>query len=93
MIDGLKPYPAYKESCVPWLGQVPEHWDVRRMRNASDMRVSNVDKHSKDGERSVRLCNYVDVYKHDRIYASMSFMRATATAEEIERFGSMPMMC
>ena len=28
MIDGLKPYPAMKESGVPWLGLVPEHWDV-----------------------------------------------------------------
>jgi type I restriction enzyme S subunit len=26
-----KPYPAYKESGVPWLGQVPEHWEVRRL--------------------------------------------------------------
>ncbi len=30
MLDGLKPYPAYKESGVPWLGKVPEHWEVRR---------------------------------------------------------------
>ena len=30
MIDGLKPYPAYKDSGVPWLGQVPEHWEVKR---------------------------------------------------------------
>ncbi len=28
MIDGLKPYPAYKDSGVPWLGQVPAHWEV-----------------------------------------------------------------
>ena len=28
MIDGLKPYPAMKDSGVPWLGAVPEHWDV-----------------------------------------------------------------
>ncbi|WP_459830718.1 restriction endonuclease subunit S, partial [Hydrogenophilus islandicus] len=26
-----KPYPAYKDSGVPWLGQVPEHWEVRRL--------------------------------------------------------------
>ena len=25
-----KPYPAYKPSGVPWLGDVPEHWDMRR---------------------------------------------------------------
>ena len=24
------PYPAYKPSGVPWLGDVPEHWEVRR---------------------------------------------------------------
>jgi type I restriction enzyme S subunit len=28
MIQHLKPYPAYKDSGVPWLGQVPEHWEV-----------------------------------------------------------------
>ncbi|MBM3484866.1 MAG: restriction endonuclease subunit S, partial [Alphaproteobacteria bacterium] len=27
-IDGLKPYPAMKDSGVPWLGEVPEHWGV-----------------------------------------------------------------
>ena len=28
MIADLKPYPAMKESGVPWLGEVPEHWEV-----------------------------------------------------------------
>jgi len=28
MIERLKPYPAYKDSGVEWLGQVPEHWEV-----------------------------------------------------------------
>ncbi len=86
MIDGLKPYRAMKDSGVPWLGELPEHWEVRRLRNAADMRVSNVDKHAKDDELPVRLCNYVDVYKNDRIRSGMAFMRATATADEIERF-------
>lgn len=30
MIDGLKPYAKYKDSGVPWLGEVPEHWEVAR---------------------------------------------------------------
>lgn len=29
MIADLKPYPEYKESGLPWLGKVPQHWDVR----------------------------------------------------------------
>ena len=28
MIANLKPYAAYKDSGVPWLGKVPEHWEV-----------------------------------------------------------------
>jgi type I restriction enzyme S subunit len=32
VISTLKAYAAYKDSGVPWLGQVPEHWDVRRFK-------------------------------------------------------------
>ena len=28
MINDLNPYPAMKDSGVPWLGEVPEHWRV-----------------------------------------------------------------
>ena len=28
-----QPYPAYKPSGVEWLGDVPEHWEVRRMKH------------------------------------------------------------
>ncbi len=86
MISTPQPYPAYKSSNVEWLGNVPAHWEVRRMRAVAEMRVSNVDKHIKDDEFPVRLCNYVDVYKHDRITQAMPFMKATASTDEIARF-------
>ena len=57
---GLKSYPELKESGVSWLGKVPAHWEVRRLRNVAELRVSNVDKHTREGETLVRLCNYVD---------------------------------
>jgi type I restriction enzyme S subunit len=38
MIEGLKPYPAYKESDVDWLGRVPEHWEVRRIKSISSVK-------------------------------------------------------
>ena len=79
-------YPAYKPSSVPWLGDVPSHWEVRRLQTVADMRVSNVDKHTMEDEFPVRLCNYVDVYKNDRITPTMPFMAATASGDEIERF-------
>ncbi len=30
MIAGLKPYPAYKDSGVPWLGDIPSAWTIAR---------------------------------------------------------------
>ena len=85
-VSGLQPYPAYKPSGVEWLGDVPSHWEVRRLRTTADMRVSNVDKHVREGESPVRLCNYVDVYNHDHISQQIEFMRATATCKEIKQF-------
>ncbi len=34
MTADLQPYPAMKDSGVPWLGEVPEHWEVRRLKQA-----------------------------------------------------------
>ena len=34
------PYPAYKPSGVEWLGEVPEHWEVRRLRETNASIVS-----------------------------------------------------
>jgi len=31
MTGDLKPYPAMKDSGVPWLGEVPGHWEVPRL--------------------------------------------------------------
>jgi type I restriction enzyme S subunit len=35
----LKPYPAYKDSYVPWLGEVPEHWSLPRTKRLLRERV------------------------------------------------------
>ncbi|GJL69475.1 MAG: restriction modification system DNA specificity domain-containing protein [Nitrospirales bacterium] len=29
----LKPYPGVKDSGVSWLGKVPEHWEIRKLRH------------------------------------------------------------
>ena len=52
---GLNPNVPLKPSGVEWLGDVPEHWQVRRLRTVEEMRVSNIDKHTRDSEFPVRL--------------------------------------
>ncbi|MDQ3158420.1 MAG: restriction endonuclease subunit S [Actinomycetota bacterium] len=83
----MKRYPAYKDSGVEWLGEIPEGWETGRLGHVASVVVSNVDKHSEDGEVPIRLCNYVDVYKNDVVRDGLDFMEATATAEQIVRFG------
>ena len=83
---GLNPNVKMKDSGVEWIGEIPEHWEVKRLKNICEMLVSNVDKHSKPLELPVKLCNYVDVYKNDFINSGIEFMYATATIDEISRF-------
>lgn len=62
-------------------------WETTALENVAQVIVSNVDKKSGEGEQPVRLCNYMDVYRADRIEADMPFMRATAAAAQIRKFG------
>ena len=62
MIADLKPYPAYKDSGVGWLGKVPEHWEVRRLGQIG--RLSKGRGGNKDDEVSIGVpcVRYGDLY-------------------------------
>ena len=79
-------YPKYKETGIEWLGEIPAHWEVHRLKHISSINFSNVDKHTHEDEESVYLCNYTDVYHNDYIVPEMEFMKATASPNEIEEF-------
>lgn len=72
---------------MAWLGEVPEQWQIRRLKYVCRAVPSNVDKKSYEGEQPVVLCNYTDVYYNDRITADLEFMPATASPDQIEKFG------
>src|SRR5690606_15288306 len=78
-------YERYKDSGIEWIGEIPEHWDLSRLRFLSNIVPSNIDKKSKEGEQKVLLCNYVDVYKNDFIDRNIAFMEATASDLQIEK--------
>ena len=82
----FRPYTEYKESGVDWLREIPAHWEMKRLKTVAALQLSNVDKHSEEGQVPVRLCNYVDVYYNDFITANLDFMNATATPDQMRRF-------
>ncbi len=81
-----KPYSKYRESGVEWLGEMPGHWEVKKLKYIAHTQPSNIDKKSKDDEPDVLLCNYTDVYYNDFITNDMDFMKATATYDQINKF-------
>ena len=74
-----------RESAILF-SEVPNNWSIAPIKSLAEYSVSNVDKHSLDNEEPIRLCNYTDVYKNERITLDMPLMQATATLEEISKF-------
>ncbi len=68
MIDELKPYPALKDSGVPWLGKVPEHWDVRSFRAVASARK---------GRQPQTLSNAETASSNALPYLSMNYLRSS----------------
>ena len=83
---GIAPNAKMRDSGVEWIREVPEHWDVMRLRHVALFKNSNVDKKAYDGQEAVSLCNYTDVYYNEFITPNLPFMQATASAAEVEQF-------
>ena len=79
-------YPEYKNSGVEWLEEIPKHWGAKKLKFISSVQPSNIDKKSKEDEVPVELCNYTDVYYNEEIDSSLTFMKASATNEQIKKF-------
>jgi len=77
---------SLQDSKIEWLGKIPKHWFVAKLKNQCQIIPSNVDKKSHDNETEVRLCNYLDVYNNESIDDSIEYMVATANEHELKKF-------
>lgn len=68
------------------LPELRRGWRYQPLKHVADVRFSSVDKHSLPEEEPVRLCNYLDVYRNEKITEGLDFMTATATKKEKHRF-------
>lgn len=74
MIHDLKPYPAYKDSGVPWLGEVPEHWEVKRLKHIYQRIVGGSTPSSSEAsywEGNIIWITPVDVSRSTRLSTSL----------------------
>jgi len=82
----INTYENLKSSGSTWLGDIPTHWNTKKLKFLATVQPSNVDKKTVEGEEPVILCNYTDVYKNDYIDSRLEFMQASATEAEIKKF-------
>ncbi len=59
-----------------------------KLKDVASVEISNVDKKTKKGEKYVKLCNFVDVYRNWAVTKEIedTFMEASANDLQIERF-------
>jgi len=64
-MNQYKPYLEYKSSCVEWLGEIPSHWGVKKLKQASKKSAlyganEPSDSYSLDGIRFLRTTDIDD---------------------------------
>ena len=82
----MKKYSKVKDSCIPWIGNIPEKWDVQRLKFSTNFELSTVDRHEFDEEIPVSICHYPQVYNNEKINSNTVLEKGTCTKKELEKF-------
>lgn len=87
-IGKYKPYPGYKESCVEWLGKIPESWGIKRLKYLSTI---NSETLPEDCDPGLEI-TYIDIGSVDNLgkienKESLVFSNAPSRARRIVRDG------
>jgi type I restriction enzyme S subunit len=61
----LKPYSEYKDSGVPWLGQIPAHWEFRPLRSVLRQRNEKNNPIKTEQILSLSIARGVTLYSHE----------------------------
>ena len=75
----LKPYWAYKDSGVEWLGAVPAHWDVRHLGRFGRLFKGGGGTKEDERESGVPCVRYGDLYTQHQFFITAT--RACVTPE------------
>ena len=67
-----KPYPAYKDSGIEWLGQVPAHWEVRHLGRIGRFFKGGGGTKEDEREEGIPCVRYGDLYTHHRFFITAS---------------------
>ena len=84
MIDGLKPYPKMKDSGVPWLDDVPEHWEVKTIGRMGRLFKGNGGSKADEVAVGVPCVRYGDLYTRHEFFIQET--KACVSTERAEAY-------
>lgn len=85
---GLNPYVKMKDSGIEWIGEVPEHWEVKRLKNVVECNAKSLGENTpKDS-----IIKYVEISDVDHVHGmnniqSLMFGEAPSRARRITQKG------
>lgn len=79
-----KPYPAYKDSGVAWLGRVPEHWDIRSVKTLAHLDGGAGFPDDEQGQSD----NPIPFFKVAELANGLRYTANTVTEETAKRLGA-----
>jgi type I restriction enzyme S subunit len=84
---GLNPNAPMKDSGIEWLGEIPEHWEVKRLKHITEGGLINGLFKKKEAFGSgVKLVNVFDVYRRDFNVNLASLERVEADESEQRKY-------
>ncbi len=85
---GLNPNVPMKDSGIPWLGQIPEHWEVRRLKNVatSFAKGSGITKEEVFDDGDIQCIRYGEIYSKYNNSVTQSFSRTKLEIQKSPRY-------
>jgi len=84
---GLDPSVPLMPSGIPWLGNIPKHWEILRLKNVLVGHLTNgLFKRSDEFGSGVPLVNVSDIYASDGRIHKENLDKVRATPQEIKTF-------
>lgn len=83
---GLNPNAPLKDSGIEWIGMIPAHWEIKRMKSLGEIETSSVDKKTLDNEALIKLVNYTDIYgnTNKEIWNNDNYMIVSANEKQLK---------
>ena len=86
----LKPYVAYKDSGVPWLGDVPAHWDVAMVKQNYTIQLGKMLQNRPNAPDDIEIPYLKAQHVHWLHVRTTDAPKMWASQTEIEQFGVAP---